>query len=66
MEGLIFGILRYLTSEIREETHLREICYGILIFRQSSMICIGRHVGGHTLVNVVNILLSTPLRAFQG
>ena len=29
---------------------LREIFYGTLIFRQSiSMICIGYHVGGHTL-----------------
>ena len=39
----------YLTTEIREVTHLREIFYGTLIFQQSSMICIGRHVGGHTL-----------------
>ena len=39
----------YLTPEIWEETHLREIFYGTLIFQQSSMICIGRHVGGHTL-----------------
>ena len=39
----------YLTAEIWEETHLREIFYGTLIFQQSSMICIGRHVGGHTL-----------------
>ena len=38
-----------LTPEIWEETHLREIFYGTLIFQQSSMICIGRHVGGHTL-----------------
>ena len=37
----------YLTAEIWEETHLREIFYGTLIFQQSSMICIGRHVGGH-------------------
>ena len=29
--------------------HLREIFYGTLIFQQSSMICIGRHVGGHTV-----------------
>ena len=31
--------------------HLREIFYdnGNLIFQQSSMICIGCHVGGHTL-----------------
>ena len=39
----------YLTPEIWEETPLREIFYGTLIFRQSSMICIGRHIGGHTL-----------------
>ena len=37
----------YLTPEIWEETHLSEIFYDTLIFRQSSMICIGRHVGGH-------------------
>ena len=29
--------------------HLREIFYGTLIFQQSSMICIGQQVGGHTL-----------------
>ena len=29
--------------------HLREIFYGNLIFQQSSMICLDRHVGGHTL-----------------
>ena len=39
----------YLTPDIWEEKHLREIFYGTLIFQQSSMICIGRHVGGHTL-----------------
>ena len=39
----------YLTTEIWEEKHLREIFYGTLIFQQSNMICIGRHVGGHTL-----------------
>ena len=39
----------YLSPEIWEGTHLREIFYGTLIFQQSSMICIGRHVGGHTL-----------------
>ena len=39
----------YLTLEIWEEAHLREIFYGTLIFQQSSIICIGRHVGGHTL-----------------
>ena len=35
----------YLTPEIREEMLLREIFYGTLLFQQSSMICIGRHVG---------------------
>ena len=39
----------YLTAEIWEEKHLREIFYGTLIFQQRSMICIARHVGGHTL-----------------
>ena len=41
----------YGTPEIWEEAHSREIIniYGTLIFQQSSMICIGRHVGGHTL-----------------
>ena len=34
----------YLTPEIWKETHLREIYYGTLIFKQSSMICFGRHV----------------------
>ena len=29
--------------------HLGEIFYGTLIFQQSSMICISRHVGGHAL-----------------
>ena len=38
----------YLTLEIWEETHLGEIFYGTSIFQQSSMICIGSHVGGHT------------------
>ena len=38
----------YLTPEILEETHLREISYCTLISQQSSMICIGRRVGGHT------------------
>ena len=37
----------YFTPEIWEETHLREIFYSTLIFSQSSMICIGSHVGGH-------------------
>ena len=39
----------YLTPEIWKEKHLREIFHGTLILQQSSMICIGRHVGGHTL-----------------
>ena len=39
----------YLTPEFCEETHLREIFYGTLTFQQSSMFCIGRHVGGYTL-----------------
>ena len=39
----------YLTPEILEETHLRETFYGTLIFQQSSIICIGRHFGWHTL-----------------
>ena len=30
----------YRTPEICEETHVREIFYGTLIFQQSSMICI--------------------------
>ena len=38
----------YLTPKIWEESHLRETFYGTLIFQQSSMICICRHVGGHT------------------
>ena len=33
----------YLTPEIWEKTHIREIFYGTSIFQQSSMICIGRH-----------------------
>ena len=39
----------YLTAEIWEETLLRKIFHGTSIFQQSSMICIGRRVGGHTL-----------------
>ena len=35
----------YLTPEIWGEMHLREIFYSTLIFQQSSIICIGRHVG---------------------
>ena len=37
----------YLTPEIWVKVHLTEIFYGTLIFQQSSMICIGRRVGGH-------------------
>ena len=37
----------YLTHEIWEEKHLREIFYGTSVFQQSSMNCIGSHVGGH-------------------
>ena len=39
----------YLTPDMLEKTHLREVFYGTLIFQQSSMICIGCHVGGHTV-----------------
>ena len=39
----------YLTPEIWDETHLREVFYGTLIFPQSSMICICRRIGGHAL-----------------
>ena len=39
----------YVTPEIWEETHLREVFYGTLIFQQSSIICIDLPVGGHTL-----------------
>ena len=49
MPKIVRAHKNYLTPEIWEETHLREIFYGTLIFQQSSMICIGRHVGGHTL-----------------
>ena len=41
----------YHTPEIWKETHIRKIFYGTLILRQSSMICIDSHVGGHTLSN---------------
>ena len=49
MPKIVRAHKNYLTPEIWEETHLREIFYGTLIFQQSSMICIGRHVGGHAL-----------------
>ena len=35
----------YLTPEVWEETHLKKMFYGTLIFQQRIMICIGRHVG---------------------
>ena len=35
----------YLTPEISEEMHLREIIDGTLSFQQSGVICIGRHGG---------------------
>ena len=37
----------YLTPEIWEETHLREIFYGTLIFQQSTMICSRRRALQH-------------------
>ena len=39
----------YLTPDISEQTHLTEIFSGTLIFQESGMICIGHHVGGHSL-----------------
>ena len=48
----------YLTPEICKETHWREIFYDTLIFQQSSMICIGRHVGGHTSRKLRSVLAS--------
>ena len=39
------GHNNYLTPEIWEEMHFREIFYGTLVFQQSSMISVGRHVG---------------------
>ena len=49
MPKIVRAHKNYLTPKIWEKTHLREIFYGTLIFQQSSMICIGRHVGGHVL-----------------
>ena len=49
MPKIVRAHKNYLAPEIWEETHLREMFYGTLIFPQSSMICIGRHVGGHAL-----------------
>ena len=49
MPKIVRAHKNYLTPEISEETHLREIFYRTLIFQQSSMVCIGRHVGGHAL-----------------
>ena len=37
-----------LQPKFERNSHLREIFYGTLVFQQSSMICIGCHVGGHT------------------
>ena len=39
------GHNNYLTPEIWEEMHFREIFYGTLVFQQRSMISVGRHVG---------------------
>ena len=47
MPKIVRAHKNYLTPEIWEETHLRKIFYSTLIFSQSSMICIGSHVGGH-------------------
>ena len=47
MPKIVRAHKNYLTPEIWEETHLREIFYGSLIFQESSMICIGHHVRGH-------------------
>ena len=47
MPKIVRAHKNYLTPEIWEETHLREIFYSTLIFQRSSMICISRHVGGH-------------------
>ena len=49
MPKIVKAHKNYLTPEIWEETHLREVVYGTLVFQQSSMISIGCHVGGHTL-----------------
>ena len=49
MPKIVRAHKNYLTPEMWEETHLREIFCGTLIFQQSSMICIGRYVGGHAL-----------------
>ena len=49
MPKIVRAHKNYLTPEIGEETHSREMFYGTLIFPQSSIICIGHHVGGHAL-----------------
>ena len=46
MPKIVKAHKNYLTPEIWEETHLRETVYGTLIFQESSMNSIGRHVGG--------------------
>ena len=55
----------YLTTEIWEKTYLREVFFGMLIFQQSSMICIGRHVGGHTLALPLNYVLFVSCETFD-
>ena len=45
MPKIVRAHKNYLTPEIWEGTHFREIFYGTLIFQRSSRICIGRHVG---------------------
>ena len=49
MPKIVRAHKNYLTPGIWEETHLREIFCGTLIFQQRIMICIARHVGGHAL-----------------
>ena len=51
------GHKNYLKPEIWEETHLREIFCGTLIFQQSSMSCIDHHVG----INWSETTLCLPL-----
>ena len=51
------GHKNYVKPEIWEETHLREIFCGTLIFQQSSMSCIDHHVG----INWSETTLCLPL-----
>ena len=60
MPKIVRARKNYLSPEIWEETHLREIFYGSLIFQQSSMICIGRHVGGQALLQLTMYILWPP------